>query len=122
MNFEEKLKKFIKNLLVRIILIRSLIWDLGLILDGLMYNFVIYDGQINYERYEKLWKTPLWRFAKRIRYILNFIDDVPQPKWRNSAFHHEGPLPYEHLCTQGHIIAKERHVKGGKSLEKRISR
>ncbi len=39
MNFEEKLKKFIKNLLVRIILIRSLIWDLGLILDGLMYNF-----------------------------------------------------------------------------------
>ena len=52
MNLEEKLKKYIKNLLVRIILIRSLIWDLGLIQDGLMYNFVINDGVISYERYE----------------------------------------------------------------------
>ena len=116
MNLEEKLKKYIKNLLVRIILIRSLIWDLGLIQDGLMYNFVIIDGVISYERYEKLWKTHLWRFAKKIRYILNYIDGIPHPKWRSSAFHHEGPIPFEHLCTQGHIIAKGRHVKGGKSL------
>ena len=65
-----------------------------------MYNFVIFDGVISYERYKKLWKTPLWRFAKKIRYILNFIDGVPQPKWENSAFHHERPILFDHLCEE----------------------
>lgn len=116
MNFEKKYKRFIKSLIVRLILIRYLIWDLGLILDGRMYNFVISDGIINWERYKELWNTPLWRTAKKIHYILNFINGVPQPKWVNSAFHHENPIPFEHLCTQGYIIEKKDHVKGGKSL------
>lgn len=83
MNLEERIRRIIKSLLVRLILIHSLIWDLGLILDGRMYNFVISDGIISWERYKELWNTPLWRFAKKIRYILNFIDGIPQPKWVN---------------------------------------
>lgn len=116
MNFEFRIKIIIKSLLVRLILIRNLIWDVGLILDGRMYNFVISNGIISWERYKVLWNTPLWRFAKKICYILNFIDGFPQPKWVNSAFHHENPIPFEHLCTQGYIIEKKDHVKGGKSL------
>ncbi len=95
-------------------LIRNHLWNEGLIIDGKMYNYMLVDGIIDYEgRYKLLQNTDLWRQAKRIRYILNIVEEKNQPKWEETSFHHKNPYPWEHLCTQGFIWEKKNHGRGG---------
>lgn len=85
--------------------------------DVKAFQYVQVNGKISWDKYKELQNTILWRKGKKIKYLLNKLNNVKQPKWEDCALHHENPYSWEHLFSESYLINKSDHKRGGNLLK-----